>query len=248
MIIVAGWARTGTSVMVKCLEKSGFNLGPEKHLTGAQYKTENNQFRVCNFLIMYYMGFQSISKQRHEGQVFTDDFFIDTPNNNRQLPFGVKQQMRRFVNYLKENKVEVLKDPQSAFAMKEWLKIDQIFRNAKFIWMKRNPMEAAKSFIRLKIPRIPQYRGVLTTRKALKTFQLHDKMWEELLKDKDHCVVWLEELLNFPDTVGYFLSEFLGRDFDNSLIDRSMTYEGGNRFELKAEPLKPEDLKPVERY
>jgi hypothetical protein len=195
---------------------------------------------------MYYSGFKSISKHQHEKQVFTDDFFVDTPENNRTLPFGVKEQMRKFVSYAKENNIEVLKDPQSAFAMKEWLKFDQMFQTAKFIWMKRNPMETAKSYIRLKIPRIPQYRGVLTTKKALKTLRLHEKIWGELLKNKEHCVIRLEELLNFPDSTGHYLSEFLGRDFDTSLVDRSMTYDGGKRTELRVEPLKPEDLKPVE--
>jgi len=246
MIIVAGWARTGTSIMVKCLEKSGYNLGPEKHLTGAQYKTENNQFRVCNFLIMYYSGFKSISKQQYNEQIYTDDFFVGIPENGKKIPFGVKQQMRRFVNYAKSNNIEVLKDPQSAFAMQEWMEFDQIFQNAKFIWMKRDPIEAAKSFIRLKIPRIPQYRGVLTTTKALKTLKLHDQMWGKILKNKEHHIVWLEDLLNFPKITQELLSQFLGRKFDISMIDASMTYDGGNRFELKAEPLRPEDLKPVE--
>jgi len=246
MIIVAGWARTGTSIMFRCLQESGFYGGEQKHLTGLPYKTEHNMFRVCNFLIMYYSGFQSISVKKYKQQQLVDDFFVDTPKEKKILPYPVRQKMQQFLQRIESDGVNILKDPQSAFAMKEWLKFDEMFANAKYIWCRRNPLEAAKSFVRLKIPRIPQYRGVLTTRKAMKTYALHDNIWEETLHNLSYIQVDLEQLIMDTKTTAERISEFIGVPFDTSLVTEKATYKGGNRFNLKVEKLDFKELQPVE--
>ena len=246
MIIVAGWARTGTSIMFRCLQESGFYGGEQRHLTGLPYKTEHNMYRVCNFLIMYYLGFQSISAKQYKKQTLVDDLFVDKPEEEKSLPHGVRRKMQQFLQLIESDGVNILKDPQSAFAMKEWLKFDEKFAHAKYIWCRRDPLEAAKSFVRLKIPRIPQYRGVLTTKKAMKTYALHDKIWEETLHDLSHIQVDLEQLIMETETTAERISEFIGVPFDTSLVTEKATYRGGNRFNLKVERLNMEELQPVE--
>jgi hypothetical protein len=128
------------------------------------------------------------------------------------------------------------------------LRFDEIFATAKYIWCRRDPLEAAKSMVRLKLPRIKQYRGVLTTKKALKTYELHDKIWEKTLLNLPHIEVHLEHLVLDPKAEGERISEFIGVPLDTSLVAAKETYAGGKRVEFKSiDPFNPkEDLKRVE--
>ena len=249
MIVVAGWARTGTSIMFRCLQESGFYGGEPEQLTGTPYKTEHSQWRVCKFFMMYYLGFKPIMTKdiAEQNMRVVDDFFVDTPEIPRTLPSHVEEKMQQFLQRAKLDGINILKDPQSAFAMQEWLRFDEMFATAKYIWCRRDPLEAAKSMVRLKLPRIKQYRGVLTTRKALKTYELHDKIWEKTLNNLSHIQVQLEHLVMDPETEAERISEFIGVPFDTSMVTEKATYGGGKKLNLQSiDPFKPEDLQPVE--
>ena len=250
MIIVAGWARTGTTIMFQCLQESGFYGGEQKQLTGTPHKSEHSQWRVCNFFLMYYLGFQPIMTKDFTEQKLrvVDDFFTGLPDMHRKLPPHVWDKMRVCVNGIKKDRINILKDPQSAFAITEWIRFDEMFTNAKYIWCRRDPLEAAKSMVRLKLPRIKQYRGVLTTKKALKVYELHEAIWEKTLNNLLHIQVQLEHLVMEPETQAERISEFIGVPFDVSLVTEKQTYKGGNRVEFKSiDPFNPkEDLKRVE--
>jgi hypothetical protein len=235
MIIVAGWARTGTSIVFRCLQESGLYGGEQSQLAGFPQKTELIDYRICNFHIMYYMGFKPlITKDLKDQKIrVVDDFFSETPASKRTLPYGVKERMSALLYTIKRDGIQILKDPQLAFAIKEWLKFDEMFANAKYIWCRRDPLETAKSCIRLKIPRFPNYRGVLTTRRALKTYELHDKIWQETLSNLSHIEVHLEHLVLDPQAEGERISEFIGVPFDTSLVTEKETYAGGNKFRFK---------------
>jgi len=235
MIIVAGWARTGTSIMFRCLQESGFYGGEQNQLAGFPQKTELIDFRICNFHIMYYMGFKPLVTKDLKDQKIrvVDDLFAEMPTSDRTLPYGVKERMGALLNSIEKDGINLLKDPQSAFAISEWLKFDEMFANAKYIWCKRDPMETAKSFIRLKIPRFPDYRGVLTTRRALKTYELHDKIWEKTLHNLSHIEVYLEQLVMEPEATAERISKFIGVPFNTSLVTEKETYAGGNKFRFK---------------
>ncbi len=195
MIIVAGWGRTGTSIMFRCLQESDFYGGKPEELGGHEAKTEHLAFRSLNYR-----------------------FAIRNP-----API-IHQSL--FLEYLERRGVNLLKDPQLAVCIRTWLEKSHIFREAKYIWCRRDQLEAAKSMVRLKIPRFPDMRGILTTRAALQTCKCHEKVWGEVLQDLDHCVVWLEDLLHHTATTAKFVSEFIGREFDTSLISVKETYAG----------------------
>ena len=72
-----------------------------------------------------------------------DDFFTGLPDMARKLPPHVWDKMRTFVSGAKNDGINILKDPQSAFAINEWLRFDEMFANAKYIWCRRDPLEAA---------------------------------------------------------------------------------------------------------
>lgn len=230
--------------MYQCLERSGFYGDEVKWRSGFKYNTEHLKFRICNFMILMHTGFKPFVGTGKSG-FHIIDLFDETPEVTQELPYQTKQKMYEFLAYIKENGINLLKDPQAGFCIKEWIKLSRTFGEAKYVWMRRSSLPAAKSFVRLKVPRIPQYRGTLTTRKAERIYKQHEAKWAEAMKEVDHIEVWLEKFLAKTEEEADRISSFIGKELDTSLVTKKETFEGGQKFFVDQKNLKRTDLKSV---
>jgi hypothetical protein len=93
---------------------------------------------------MYYLGYKPIVTNEflaeNKRMKAIDDFFVDAPSDIYKLPPHVWDKMRVCVSGIKKDGINILKDPQAAFAINEWLRFDEIFATAKYIWCRRDPL------------------------------------------------------------------------------------------------------------
>ena len=82
----------------------------------------------------------------------------------------------------------------------------------------REPIEVAKSTVRLKLKNTDFYRGKFTTRKALEIYERHQAQYAELMPQLNHIKVEMEDFVaKDPYVIGY-ISDFIGRKLNTDAI------------------------------
>ncbi len=117
MIIILG-ARSGTSVLFRCLEKTGFN-GDSFWYRRRRNDSEHRQFRVINIRLRKVGHLSSVTGEAKE-------LWIDILNRG----------------------VEMIKEPHFASVWRMWFNAIPDFRNYKYIWMKRGLRDRAYSLLK----------------------------------------------------------------------------------------------------
>ena len=212
VIFVVGTPRTGTSILVKCLEKSGYNIG--KKLFGHKYKSQDVVFRGYNRRVK-----ELLIKQ-----------LLKTKNLKQPIaPDGeIQATIADFWKYAALWNIEVLKDPLFYEIFGVWWNVSSVFRDQKFIWTHRNPMDVAKSAVRLKYLRgVPELEPITSYKVMgiLKFYEAYQNIHEVYFPKCTGINVYFEDLLNDTQAVADELSEFIGRKFDTSLISKKETYK-----------------------
>jgi hypothetical protein len=117
MIIVLG-ARSGTSVLFRCLEKTGFN-GDSSWYRRRRNDSEHRQFRAINIRLRKVGHLSSVISEAKE-------LWLDLLNRG----------------------VEIIKEPHFAWVWRTWFNVIPDFRNYKYIWMKRGLRDRAYSLFK----------------------------------------------------------------------------------------------------
>jgi hypothetical protein len=223
-IIVCGFARSGTSIMFLCLKNSGFFPGKDK-LRGWRYKTENASFIRLNRLVSRTLGAGQLIKDI-TGSVVVGADIMTPPKSRRTVNPHEVRGCGLLLQKIKD--AEILKDPQCAFSLESLIKHDRKFREAKYIWTRRNLEEQARSLIRLKTD--PDhgdrkvYKKYMPFETALTICEAYDGELWRVMPLVDHVVVWLEEFLKYPEKIKDKVSAFIGRDLNLDAFDLGKTY------------------------
>jgi hypothetical protein len=117
VIIILG-ARSGTSVLFRCLEKTDFN-GDAPWYRHRNNDSEHRQFRIINIRLRKAGHLSGVTAQ-------AKDLWLDI------LYRGV----------------EIIKEPHFIWVWPTWLKLIPDFRNYKYIWMKRGIRDRAYSLLK----------------------------------------------------------------------------------------------------
>ena len=214
MIVIACHPRTGSSVLVKCLEKSGYNLG--QPLNGHCYKSEYVPMLMLNRLI-----FQKFPLDWNKGKILYDEVAEKDPY--------VLDLIRRLAQKLHTDKVDVVKDTQFAVVADIYHRTSKMFRGAKYIYLERNLRETAKSEVRQQ-HKTYTHLPKMTVLQAEDRYRFHMKAWKEFLPSVYHIKIDYSDLINTPGAAGEKLSGFLGRDIDMSLINPKKTYAASGKI------------------
>jgi hypothetical protein len=205
MIVIAGYPRSGTTIMFRCLVASGFNPGPSGLLVGGDHKSENKKFAN---LLRAVIHSEKMTVRARKGGYLRGRLIKKVSNYEGQ---------------------EVLKHPMAADGIKHLYDHNERFRDAKYIWMRRDLIEIAKSYMRKQ--KAFGHKKPETFDEAFRVVKDLDKKWKKFLPLVDHIEVWLEDLLRETDSVGDRVSEFIGREFNTDLVTKNETYaETGRVF------------------
>jgi hypothetical protein len=117
MIIILG-ARSGTSALFRCLEKTGFNADLPSYRR-RNNDSEHRQFRSINL---------RLRKSDHAPSVI--------------------QEARQLWLDILDRGVEIIKEPHFSWVWHTWLDVIPDFRNYKYIWMRRDLRERAYSLLK----------------------------------------------------------------------------------------------------
>jgi hypothetical protein len=210
-VFVVGPPRTGTSIVLKCLEKSGYNTG--KNLFGHKYKSQDKFFRETNRGVV-----RLLYKQLRETSSLEKPIRIGKP---------IVDEINKFWKYAILYQIEAIKDPLFYEIFGVYWNCSELFRKQKIIWMHRDPVETAKSAVRLKyISNVPPHETLTsyTVGARLKKIYDYNNVHEMYFSRSNGINVYFEDLLSDPEKVKYEMSGFLGRGFDTSLIAKSETY------------------------
>jgi len=213
IVFVVGLSRTGTSILVKCLENSGYNIG--KRAFGHKYKSQDGVFGYANNEI-----FSSL-KDQLKGRV------VDI-NKPIEVTEDIAKLVRSVFQYAQLYKVDVLKNPWFHNLIGIYAAVNAEFFDHKFIWTHRDPLERAKSEVRLK------YMRSVPPGNSFKNYKVKKLMrWDYEYQDvhslyfnkRNGINVYFEDLLNDTQSVSRKLSNFLGREFDSSTISKHETFK-----------------------
>jgi hypothetical protein len=231
LTILPGVGRTGTSVLFQCLHATdGFQEKNKSRLVGFP-PTEHILFRVANNIIARYLGATALMPGSDWDKEF-GDLLVGSIDNSKELDFDTKYEMRTLVGILIWQEVKLLKEPTCQFALQCWINNYDCFKNAKYIWTRRNIRETAKSYVRLKVPdrlvkgkyKPTGYRGNLTVGIAEKIVTETERLLEGIMPQVNHIEVWHHDLIN--DTKNTFdrISEFVGAEVNTDAFDRGKMY------------------------
>lgn len=117
MIIILG-ARSGTSVLFRCLEKTGFYADSSCYRRRSN-DSEHRQFRAINLRLRKY----------------------------EHLP-GVIPEAKALWSDILSRGVEIIKEPHFSWVWPTWLKLIPDFRNYRYIWMRRGIRDRAYSLLK----------------------------------------------------------------------------------------------------
>jgi hypothetical protein len=207
MLIIAGYARTGTSILFKCLEKSGFYGGSGDEINGHYYKTQHVDFGQFSHKIANYGAANRL-------------YF---PIRARMLPPSYISTMLNIGDRIQASNINLIKNPLGALSTQPWLDIVPAFREPRFIRIKRDPLETAKSCVRAWRTTI-KVNLDSTVRDALEFYDLHNELWDLTCKDHPTVRMNYDEFFNNLPALKDRLSDFIGCEFDTSLIDVNKTY------------------------
>ena len=221
MIIVAGWCRSGTSIMFKSIVESGFSPGDASILT-----PESFSFRILIHEILIDIGVPGVvftKKRIGELPKWTSEPLVATDKKG-----SIKPALDRVINL----KADVLKNPTVTFALPTMQTMDY-FKDAKYIWMRRDPWDAAKSLVRLKCQKKrvrSMYRGVLTTNMAYQLYLKNDRELQRIMPTLNHIEVQHKDFVNRDKKTFAAVSEFIGTRLNTHLINKKKTYAGKRRM------------------
>jgi len=217
MIIVAGWCRSGTSIMFESLVASGFNPGD------ASFKTpESLNFRIFVHEILLDIGVKGVIHNKKKISELPK--WIDKPTVATDKKGSIKPALDR----VKAMDADILKNPAVTFALPTMQKIDY-FKDAKYIWMRRDPWAAAKSLVRLKCQKKRErsiYRGVLTTNLAHSLYLKNDTELQRMMPELDCIEVQHADFIRKDKLTINRIEGHIGRELYTRHISKSKTYDG----------------------
>lgn len=117
MIVILG-ARSGTSVLFRCLEKTGFN-GDSSSYRRRDNDSEHRQFRLINMRL------------RKDGN-----------------PYGLAVEAKALWVDMVSRGVEIVKEPLFVWVWPTWFQIMPEFRHYRYIWIKRGLRDRACSLLK----------------------------------------------------------------------------------------------------
>ena len=223
LIILPGISRTGTSVLFQCLNSMRVFLPRMPILLLGTPPTEHHLFRVANWMVSKYLGVESLNPGSNPDKGMSDILIGEL--TNKPLDKNIKQEMDDFIGMLKWQRPRILKEPMCMYALQTWIDNYKCFKNAKYIWTRRDPLSQAKSMVRLKVPQPgTMHRGTLTVNRAKEIGITHDKILSKIMPQVNHIEVWLEDLLNDTNNTFNMISEFLGIRLNRGAFDRKKVY------------------------
>jgi len=209
MIIIIGYPRTGTSILFKSLENAGFNGGPD--LGGHKYKSEDQYFKKIIHSIM--------------------DGISETGGISERLKKHIENY---FGVYCKQNNIDIVKNPWFWKVLPIWGSVCPELKEAKFIWTRRNPLETAKSYMRVAEKRRKRVNDLIGYRFTVNFILNEIKQQEEIIRAYigflTYKTVWLEDMLAKPERTFAEISDFVGREVSPKLIDPQQTYAMNGRI------------------
>ena len=207
MIIVVGLYRTGTSVMMECLKRSGFNCGKESYLVGHKYKTELAMFKTLG---------SSILQRQKTLEVFkrSDISYVDI------------DIIKATASMFNDLNINAFKDVYWSPFYTLWKEFIPGLKEAKIIYTVRPLPEVNRSMLRL------QEKLNLMVRKYSEQFKLtsaynlfYKKFLSEHIDSSNIFQIWHQDLIDNTETVKNNLSEFVGRDIDMSIVSENETWK-----------------------
>jgi len=211
IVFVVGMPRTGTSILVKCLEKSGYNIGEKVY--GHKYKSQDGAFRFSNRKIM---------------RLLCEQLKHHNPKKPVSISEDMADEVKKVFRYVMLYRIDVLKDPLFYELLGIYAAVNPGLFEHKFIWTHRDPLETAKSAVRLKyMSGVPELepRSNFTVNRGLKRSDAYNAVHETYRPKCDGIDVYFEDLLNDTQSVSRKLSNFLGREFDASMISKHETFK-----------------------
>lgn len=243
LVILPGIHRSCTSVLFQCIYSTeGFQ---EKHplkLIGFP-NTEHRLWRVANHLLSKHLGAECFlpdsNREKYMADFFRGEFDVNTP-----LTKEIKEEMDDFIGLITWQDLKVIKEPNCQIPLQTWINNYECFRNAKYIWTRRDPLEAAKSLVRLKVPnRIDArgivgptgYRGNLKVKTACKLNKYWDGILAKIMPSVKHIEVWHSDLINNPKETFGMISNFLGKEINTEPFDRGKVWKNTKNSTPKKE-------------
>ena len=227
LTILPGIHRSGTSVVFRCLhETEGFKEKHELSMIGDP-PSELRLWRIANHVLTKYLG-GTVLMPGTIWDTNMGDFLIGKVDNNKELHPGIKEEMDDLVGVLLWSEMKLLKEPTCQLSLQTWINNYECFKNAKYIWTRRDYRETAKSLVRLKVADRANgktgYRGVLTVPRAERLSRYWDSILEKVMPQVNHIEVWHHDLVN--DTKNTFdrISEFIGKEVNTAPFDRGKVY------------------------
>jgi len=134
MIFILSMHRSGSSLLAGLLQENGFNLGADEQLIAGN-KDNPKGFKELRDVV-------DLNESMLEYGAYTHML----PNiENVYNPNYASSQIESLANKIKEQGVQVLKDPRLCLTLWEWL---PHFENPKIIFLTRNPIDVANSLLR----------------------------------------------------------------------------------------------------
>ena len=197
MVVVAGFMRTGTSLLMQCLRENGFYIGEPEEINGKKSRCELAMFAKSNLELF------KLNKHQHK-----TDFWY---NNRCDVLDSNKNIGEHFIKFLDDRKINALKG--YGLTMDYWLTFDS-FRNAKFIRTKRCVDNIVESIISKDICK--------TKKEALVRYKNYTKFLD-LVLDYKHIVVEFENMFTAQDVEEKRIAKFLGIDtFSTNCVDSNL--------------------------
>jgi len=230
LVVLPGLARTGTTILFQCIRgTNGFRELFSARLLGTP-PSEHQSWRIVNYLIAKHLGAKALQPGTphdigHGDILYGTDFAITEKPLDEYLIALMEEAMKVF-SY---QKLKVVKDPMCQFALEAWINRYKSFKNAKYVWTRRNLMEAAKSLVRFKVPAlkgVPRgYRGLLTVKRALEIAEQQEAELERVMPMVNHIEVWHHDLVNNTKKTFAKISDFLGKEIDQDKFDRGKIWK-----------------------
>jgi len=223
LIVLPGISRTGTSVLFQCLYSTPKFLPRVPIVLLGNPSTEHNLWRIANWTVSKYFGIESLvpGSNNDDGMA---GILIGEPKS-KPLDEDIRQEMEDFIGMLKWQCPKVIKEPMCMYALQSWIDNYKCFKNAKYIWTRRDSLSQAKSFVRMKLSiEGTPYRGILTVKSAEKIGILHDRILSKIMPQVNHIEVWLPDLLNDTDNTFNRISEFVGARVNRDAFDIGKVY------------------------
>jgi len=211
MFIVAGYARTGTSILFKCLEKSGLFGGTKEQLYGHHYKSQHKEFNDINKQILLW----AMQKD------------MTVPVRKWQIPEQIHPILNELGREMEKQGINIVKDPQAGPVMQLWIDIVPYFQKPKFIRIEREPLEVGKSCIRLWMD-----QGWIKKTKVqdvVERYKFENKLWDLTCEPYETLRLQYKDLFNMNGKKDE-ISEFIGMEFDTSLIDPEKTFVASRKI------------------